>query len=98
MNILHDISPKEINAESFTAVIEIPAGSKVQIQITGTSTAMVAYVDDIAITYGNDADGISEVEVATSSGDGSRYNLSGQKVDGHYKGIVISNGKKTIEK
>ena len=76
----------------------IPAGSKVQIQITGTSTAMVAYVDDIAITYGNDADGISEVEVATSSGDGSRYNLSGQKVDGHYKGIVISNGKKTIEK
>jgi inorganic pyrophosphatase len=30
MNILHDISPKEINCESFTAVIEIPKGSKVK--------------------------------------------------------------------
>ena len=29
MNILHDISPKEISSEKFTAVIEIPKGSKV---------------------------------------------------------------------
>lgn len=33
MNILHDISPKEINSDSFTAVIEIPKGSKVKYEL-----------------------------------------------------------------
>lgn len=33
MNILHDISPKEIGSESFTAVIEIPKGSKVKYEL-----------------------------------------------------------------
>ena len=31
-------------------------------------------------------------------GEGSVYNLSGQKVDGSYKGIVMQNGKKYIRK
>ena len=33
MNIWHDISPKEINNECFTAVIEIPKGSKVKYEL-----------------------------------------------------------------
>ena len=33
MNILHDICPKEITAASFTAVIEIPKGSKVKYEL-----------------------------------------------------------------
>ena len=33
MNILHDISPKEISPEVFTAVIEIPKGSKVKYEL-----------------------------------------------------------------
>ena len=33
MNILHDISPKEISSEKFTAVIEIPKGSKVKYEL-----------------------------------------------------------------
>lgn len=33
MNIWHDISPKEITKDSFTAVIEIPKGSKVKYEL-----------------------------------------------------------------
>ena len=33
MNILHDISPKEIGSDSFTAVIEISKGSKVKYEL-----------------------------------------------------------------
>jgi len=33
MNIWHDISPKHINKEEFTAVIEIPKGSKIKYEL-----------------------------------------------------------------
>ena len=33
MNIWHDISPKVITKEKFTAVIEIPKGSKVKYEL-----------------------------------------------------------------
>ena len=36
--------------------------------------------------------------VKTTNADGAIYNLSGQKVDASYKGIVIQNGKKRIMK
>ena len=77
----------------------IAAGTKLQIQVTGTSNSMVAYIDDIVITYSNVEDDINDVEVvAPESGNGERYNIAGQKVGGNYKGIVISNGKKMIVK
>ena len=68
MNILHDISPKEISSESFTAVIEIPAGSKVKYELdktTGllkmdrilyTSTHYPANYGFIPRTYAEDGD------------------------------------------
>ena len=68
MNILHDISPKEINAEGFTAVIEIPAGSKVKYELdkaTGmlrmdrilyTSTHYPANYGFIPRTHADDGD------------------------------------------
>lgn len=40
MNILHDISPKEITSEVFSAVIEIPRGSKVKYELD-KSTGML---------------------------------------------------------
>ncbi len=33
MNVLHDISPKEVSSEKFTAVIEISRGSKVKYEL-----------------------------------------------------------------
>ncbi|MBQ8988113.1 MAG: hypothetical protein IJ067_00280 [Prevotella sp.] len=42
--------------------------------------------------------GIQSAKVVTKAGDNARYNLAGQKVDASYKGIVIQNGKKFIQK
>ena len=43
------------------------------------------------------ATGIKNVK-ANKAANGARYNLAGQKVDASYKGIVIQNGKKFIQK
>ncbi|MGN0624586.1 MAG: inorganic diphosphatase [Oscillospiraceae bacterium] len=68
MNIWHDISPKEINKDSFTAVIEIPKGSKIKYELdkaTGllkmdrilyTSTHYPANYGFIPRTYADDGD------------------------------------------
>ena len=41
--------------------------------------------------------GINEVNTM-STGSDVRYNLAGQRINGSYKGIVISNGKKIVVK
>ena len=68
MNIWHDISPKAITKDRFTAVIEIPKGSKVKYELdkaTGllrmdrilyTSTHYPAYYGFIPRTYAEDGD------------------------------------------
>lgn len=68
MNIWHDISPKAISKEKFTAVIEIPQGSKVKYELdkaTGllkmdrilyTSTHYPANYGFIPRTYAEDGD------------------------------------------
>ncbi|MBQ9375158.1 MAG: inorganic diphosphatase [Ruminococcus sp.] len=68
MNIWHDISPKEVTEGSFTAVIEIPKGSKVKYELdkeTGllrmdrilyTSTHYPANYGFIPRTYADDGD------------------------------------------
>lgn len=75
------------------------AGTKFQIQITGTTNSMVAYVDDISISFTKTSDGIVNVESSTpTSFDGQRYSITGQKVNGNYHGVVICNGKKYVNK
>lgn len=68
MNILHDISPKEISSDTFTAVIEISRGSKVKYELdkaTGmlrmdrilyTSTHYPANYGFIPRTHADDGD------------------------------------------
>ena len=41
---------------------------------------------------------ISEVKAADAAADAPAYNLAGQKVDAAFKGIVIKNGKKVLNK
>lgn len=43
-------------------------------------------------------DGISTIKAGAAAQDGTIYNLAGQKVDENYKGVVIKNGKKMIQK
>ncbi len=57
-----------------------------------------AYVNNANEFSLQNATGIKSVRNTTELNDGIRYNLSGQKVNENYKGIVIQNGKKRLVK
>ena len=57
-----------------------------------SSSAVNVKVIDLSGT-----DGIETVK-ASKAFDGAIYNLAGQKVNANYKGVVIQNGKKFIQK
>ena len=42
--------------------------------------------------------GVESIKTFTEKANGACYNLAGQKVDSAYKGVVIQNGKKMIQK
>lgn len=69
---------------------EIPA-KKGYIVLNGASAAKYS------ICFDDEATGIQTIEAA-SAANGAMYNLAGQRVDKAYKGIVIVNGKKYLNK
>lgn len=72
------------------AGVIIPAG-KAYLEITAGSK--------LAINFGGETTGISKVATElTASENSAMYNLAGQRVSNSYKGIVIKNGKKFINK
>lgn len=56
------------------------------------------YFKDIQVLITRTATGITDVINVQPATEGVRYNLSGQRVDASYKGVVIMNGKKFINK
>lgn len=68
----------------------IPA-KKGYIVLSGASAAKYS------ICFGDEATGIQTIEAA-SAANAAMYNLAGQRVDKAYKGIVIVNGKKYLNK
>ena len=68
-------------------------GPEVSVQIVGIYFGTVAQLE--AVLNGETA--IQQVKAGKAE-DGARYNLAGQKVGASYKGIVIQNGKKFIQK
>ncbi len=54
--------------------------------------------DGVQIYAGGGETAIQGAKVVTVAGNGAIYNLAGQKVDAAYKGIVIKDGKKYIQK
>lgn len=86
----------------FTTKFGTPAFAKVQsgqdipakkgyIVLSGASAAKYS------ICFDDEATGIHTIE-ATSAANAAMYNLAGQRVDKAYKGIVIVNGKKYLNK
>lgn len=69
---------------------DIPA-KKGYIVLSGASAAKYS------ICFGDEATGIQTIEAA-SAANAAMYNLAGQRVDKAYKGIVIVNGKKYLNK
>ena len=69
----------------------------------GKQVNFVVDVDYSSTSYDPSLDpssgtGISNVKKAAETTDGVIYNLAGQKVDASYKGVVIKNGHKAIQK
>ena len=62
---------------------------------SGTGNILVSSIE---ITPVETATGIQNVKNAAEAEDGAIYNLAGQKVDAAFKGLVIKNGKKMIQK
>ena len=69
---------------------DIPA-KKGYIVLNGASAAKYS------ICFGDEATGIHTIEAAPAA-NGAMFNLAGQRVDKAYKGIVIVNGKKYLNK
>jgi len=61
---------------------------------SGTGNILVSSIEITPV----DATGIQNVKNAAQAQDGAIYNLAGQKVDAAYKGLVIKNGKKFVNK
>lgn len=66
--------------------------------LTTVLTGNPYWIDDITIAEGtiSTTTGISSISAEAS--DAAVYNLSGQKVSSSYKGVVIKNGIKVIQK
>ena len=58
----------------------------------------IATEDGVEIYKGGGETAIQGAKVATVAGNSAIYNLAGQKVNASYKGIVIKDGKKYIQK
>ncbi len=89
----NDGSTPNTNTWEITAA---EAGSKT-IKMTRNSASTNLFITKFVITRGG-ASGIENVEVVTPVKNNAIYNLSGQKVDASYKGIIIVNGKKFFNK
>lgn len=57
------------------------------------------FLDEVVIQKVETVDGIESVyTLPETDGNNQMYNLSGQKVNSSYRGIVIINGKKVINR
>jgi len=55
------------------------------------------YITQVAVTY-DAPTGIETVKSAKAAFKGATYNVAGQQVDAAYKGLVIKDGKKFVNK
>lgn len=79
----------------YTFTTPLPAGTRLCIESLSTSNSGVAFVDDIVVVYDDGLSGIESLN-AVSTTDERWFNLSGQRVDGGYRGIVVRGGKKYV--
>ena len=74
--------------------VAVPQG-KGYLQLTGNTAAAPVFY---SINIGGGTTGIGQVEVEKAAENGAIYNLAGQRVATGYKGVVIKNGKKYVNK
>ena len=91
----------EEKADFYDFVYDIegwPADCFTNVHVLWQSGKLVgkSILKDVKVINANGGSGIKNVKAEKSNG--AMYNLAGQKVDASYKGIVIQNGKKRIQK
>ena len=74
------------------AYLVIPSG----VTLTGKESFLFSDIESDSEELSEETTGIRSIEQTTENG--VRYNLAGQKVGADYKGIVIVNGKKMLNK
>ena len=95
----------DILSDAFTAgkykvdpITVIVTDGKLTVGAKGTRTDTWCIWDNFELEYyGAIEDGIETV-LSTKVLNSAIYNLAGQKVDANYKGVVIKNGKKMLQK
>lgn len=90
---LDDVSYDANEIKSFTVKYDQKKAAK--ILIYSGKSGMNIY--DIKFTPANVSNGISNISVDSAKA-GKTYNMAGQQVSGSFKGLVIKNGKKFINK
>ena len=91
------VTMKKNSEAVYTYSTPLPAGTRLCVEVLGTSNSAVAYVDDITVVYDNNAVGIEALK-SSETGNESLFNLSGQRVGADYRGIVVSGGKIYVER
>ncbi len=81
---------------TITVNSSINAGSLLRISTQATNSSAVTYIDDISFTIkDSDMTAVESIQVARPD-ESQTYNLNGQIVNKHYRGITIRNGKKRV--
>jgi len=85
--------------QATTADIAVAAGEVTISGRMGTDTTTPQFLRYYKIVFTkSDTDGIQTAKATVAEQNAPAYNLAGQKVDKSYKGVVIQNGKKMIQK
>ena len=89
-----------LNGDKFTSEDQIKAGDKVIVygKLMNYNGTYEIGTGNRIYSINNITTGINNVETDTEDANAPVYNLSGQRVNDSYKGIVIKNGKKYINR
>ena len=93
-NNIHEAIGQQPNTNTYA--LTGAAGSKSMVMARSKASTNV-FIIKMVINRGGST-GIGNIEVVAPQFNGAIYNLAGQKVGADYKGIVIKNGKKFINK
>lgn len=93
-------NPVEKETPRNNAVYEIQGNRNPFIDYPGLEEYIWGSLKDVAFSYDNyqNPTGVVAIGADNACKDGVTYNLTGQKVGGSYKGIVIINGRKMMQK
>lgn len=79
-----------------TVTVKAEAGGVYYVFAVGTKMGCFGFKFEAG--NGGDTDGINTVVAGGTKADTSVYNLAGQKVNDAFKGVVVKNGKKLVQK